>query len=248
MKQVVYVLLLLGFGLEYTSAQSVIYGRVKNEVGNPISDVNVFQKPFFNMSRTDNRGIFSYVVDSTLVDTIKFDRLGYIPFQLAITDTMTNPIHITLTIDEDDWRRVTNRHWSPQGGGLRFNADIVTEKFDAFESELGLENIETLNRMAGLFSMEILVKGRHLQTGFSFGYLETDNVEPDSININLRNSVVGLNLAYLLIDKPKFYLYPSFALKHYRYRLINSQFEEDLTLTQFVLLVWKRHLNFELKI
>jgi len=234
MKRIVYVILLLGILLESSQAQQVVFGRVKNENDNPLVDVNVFQQQYYNMSRTDSRGIFSYVVDSSLVDTLTFDRVGYAPFQIAITDTMTSPVHIELQVDEEEWRRVTNRHWSPQGGGLRFNADIITEKFDAFEKDLGRENIETLNRMAGIFSMELLMKGRYLQTGFSFGFIETDNVDPDSINIDLRNTLVGLSLSYLLIDQAKFYLYPNFSFKHYRYRLINSQFEDDLTLSQFV--------------
>ena len=234
MKQLIYVFLLLGFGLEYTAAQQVIYGRVKNEAGNPISDVNVFQKQYYNITRTDSRGIFSYVVDSTLVDTLTFDRPGYAGLKLPIRDTTMSPVHMVLQIDESEWRRGMTPHWSPQGGGLRFNTDIVREKFDAFENELGRENIETLNRMAGIFSMELLIKGRYLQTGFSFGYLETNNSQPDSINIDLRNSVVGLSLSYLLVDRPKFYLYPNFSLKHYRYRLLNSQAEEDQVLSQFI--------------
>ena len=147
MKQLVYVILLLGISLEYSSAQQILYGRVKNEAGYPVRDVNVFQKEFFNMSRTDSRGIFNYTVDSTLVDTLFFQRDGYVGAQLVISDTLSSPLHIAMITDEGGWEYRGQRHWSPQGGGWRFNAEILPRKYDVFQEELGLENIETLNRV-----------------------------------------------------------------------------------------------------
>ena len=239
MRRFHFVSVLLLIVASSVNAQQVIYGTILNSDSIPLFGVNIYQEAFYNSTRSNPEGKFRFVVDTTLKQQLIFEKEGYRIYSLDLSDSLQVPILISMEAEGIKYRP----HWSPRGWGMKFNIDVLTEDFSAFTSDLGVENVETLNRVAGIFNGELTIKGRHIRTGFLWGYIQTSNSDPDSINIELRNTVVGISFAHLLIDKNRFYLYPKFTFKNYRYRLLNGIAADEIPLTNFM-----KNKDFDLRI
>lgn len=242
----------------FLDAQELITGFVKNEDGNPITKARIVQvQDSTNQDTsaalylgaaysgyTDEFGAFHLVLDEQVERAIEIRAGGYLSKKINLIKLDENDAQWTLEIvlEEDEayaTRSMVNKNYREKkvrsGGSMTVNLDFINRDFDAFEPLLGKENVNFLNRSGVLISFGLSGTRKRLDYGMEFGFLWTENNNPDSINIELSNASFGLNVGYKLINNKSFVVMPQVAWKRYRYRLINSlEAENDQQLADFV--------------
>jgi hypothetical protein len=219
-------------------SQNILLGLVNNEQNRPIIGAKISQVPgdFEKIANTDKDGIFHLLLDKNEPNNIIVSALGYHSTQVDSIFQHQGVLLITLKENPNfiHSKYLERSYYKNRGSGLYGLIDIVDEDFSAFESALGKENVYTLNRMETTFNMELAFMHERWHYGLLGGFLFTSNRDPDSIDIELNNSVFGLNLGYRVIDHERFFLMPNASFKAYKYRLINSDLRDDDQLEPYI--------------
>lgn len=219
-------------------SQNVIVGIVQDEQSEPIMGASISQDrgDLRKIAYSDWDGAFHMILKNDGPNSILVSAPGYHAKTIDSVFQTKGTLLIQLKKNPNyvqpkylDRQRLKNR-----GAGIYGIIDIVDDDFDVFTTILGKENVSTLNRMSGTFNFELAFMRKRFHYGFIGGLLFTTNQDPDSIDIELNNSVFGLNLGYRIIDHKRFFFMPTVAFKWYKYRLINSDLRDDNQLSTFV--------------
>jgi hypothetical protein len=115
-----------------------------------------------------------------------------------------------------------------------FQIDMIENDFSQFSNPLGEYNINLMNKPYSIFSWELATSYNRLQAGLIYGLSNFEDNGHDSLDIELNTSQYGLSLGYKIIDNKRIILMSKIALKWYRYRLINSDKDREISLNKYI--------------
>lgn len=119
--------------------------------------------------------------------------------------------------------------------GAYFTAEYISDDFSDFKTELKSYNTDILNRSVSPLLFGITGNLNHYTLGLQFGSVTEDGNNHDSLKIKLNTTIYGVNLGYNLIDNRHWVVSPLISLKWYRYRLLNSPKNDQVSLTDYLL-------------
>ena len=118
------------------------------------------------------------------------------------------------------------------GGYLSFTIDILNPSFDSFESVLGKENVDNLNRLNVCGSGELAVWHKDLYFALNIG-----GHRYDTVNVNkggYKTFLLGTHFGYNIINSKRFLITPKIGIKWYRYRMTNYDGEKRIPMEQYI--------------
>lgn len=149
----------------------------------------------------------------------------------SFNDTIHKPIQVNSKLSEG----LNENGRKMKFGAIFFESlDIINVDFSDFESVLGSYNVENMNKAGSVFVTEIAGTYKRYYLGISFGYKGADYNKHDSLDIEFNTLQTGLHFGYNLIDSKRFLITPKVALKWNRYRLINSDNENEIPIEQYI--------------
>jgi len=123
---------------------------------------------------------------------------------------------------------------SPYGFGAYFQADVLPKDFNDFRDILKSYNVDLINMSRGSFIW--CLKGRYKGyiVGLKFGLGTQGNYNHDSLKIEFNTTIYGISFGYNIINNYYLTLSPFVDLKWYRYRLLNGNKENEISLTDYM--------------
>ncbi len=241
MRTIIFLTLLLGYSSLFAQ-DKIVTGRVFDENGVILNGVSVCQGSSFNCYFTDYLGIFHLLVDNKIDNSIVIKENGFKPFIINHIDTITTSLHIVLEKDEN-FNELDQLNFEANGEKYRrgdfhmflsLELAILELDYSEFENQLGDYNIELLERIDAIPVFELGFRFKRIYTGVEFGITYYEELDFDSLSMEITKTRWGLNLGYNLIDSRRFTVTPNFALKANRSRLINSAKDNKIELQEYI--------------
>ena len=219
--------------------QKTITGVVRDPYDEPLRGVSVCQGNLGNCILTDEDGVFRL----TLIDNIDYVLLisftGYQMVKINSIDTLQSTLYVNMEpyfVDSDNF--MDNLDPSEKGWGFTssFQIDGLKNDFSQFLEPLGDYNINFMNKTYAFTSFDFAATYNRYQAGLMYGTESeySEGIAGDSLDADLNSLLFGLSLGYKLIDSRRIVLMPGVALKWYRYRLINSDKDRKIPLSQYI--------------
>ncbi|WP_130093963.1 hypothetical protein [Brumimicrobium glaciale] len=120
--------------------------------------------------------------------------------------------------------------------GLSFTyfSDHFINDFSQFSNVLGEHNTNLMNELTLTHNWGLAATYKKYQVGLNYGNGSVKNNEYDSLNLSFNSNVLRLDLGYKLIDRKRVIVMPVFSLKMNRYKLINSEKDEDVSIEEYL--------------
>jgi hypothetical protein len=136
----------------------------------------------------------------------------------------------TAWLQNDSLRNRGNIHFI---FATSLQVDFQINDFSKFTSLLGDYNVELMNNSIASFDCELNGFLNNIMVGLNFGFQNNSNYDHDSLDLEFNNTNFGLHFGYKLLDSKHFILVPQISLEWGNYRLINSDNESKIPLSQY---------------
>ena len=235
---IVKTVLLIGFTLlaelNIFSQEMIISGNIIDENNEVMPGVSICSENRNYCCASDYYGNFRLVTDRK-TEKLFVSFVGYETIVIEQIDTISEPLTIVL---KESAMGIDSPINSPIGVGfgvmMGLRCDFINLSFDEFESILGKYNTDVLNRQIGTANFDIAFNYNRLHTGFGLGFSNNYHDDNDTLKIDLRNSQYALFFGYHLVNSRRWLLTPQFAVKWYRFRLINGAEDHKIPMEQYM--------------
>lgn len=234
-----FILLALLFLIPANSiAQETIIGFIVDEYGEPIPFVSVYQKNSQNSNLSSTDGSFHVSVEIQHSRKLIFTHSGYELLEYNLDESPTQPLRITLKkrIDRSRYNQspYNTIKPGPKQWHLSFYFDWMSFDFQAIENEVGIENIDFLNKQDLILGAELGFTNNRFYHGYTAGLFLNTNTQNDSIKKEVNKSLFGFQLGYKIIDSKVVVFSPNAGIRWYKYRLLNYDKESKIPFNQFL--------------
>ncbi len=228
------LLIVLMMAHSHLFAQSdIVFGRVFDEQGYPLSDVKVCQYIFFQCNYTDKDGAFHVLLDDRLERSLTLNLEGYETLTVPLDEYDGKPMILTMNYDQNQPHFSTvvvaekaelesEIVSSSVGYIVAFGFESLRRDFSEFTPVLNQYNIDVMNQGAGYLSFELGMEYKHIYGGLTFGFSSVSNDDEDSLSIEFNSTHYGLSLGYNVLETKRFIVTPMASLFINRFRLING--------------------------
>jgi len=230
-------------------SQEYISGKVVDINGEPISSAFIRLQSSRNeqdgqvsvSALSNTNGEFSILKLENIEMTMSVSFFGYETVTINDINTIFLPITITLIKSSTNFRELSpakpkrNNDFGSMGS---LQVDVLNHSFNNFESILGRENIDNLNKLGGIISFDYALWYRKFYFAFNHGHVSNNNVGLDSANTlkgDYRKLLLGAHFGYNIINSERFMITPKIGLKWYRYRMLNYDSERRIPMGQYVI-------------
>lgn len=217
--------------------QNKIAGIVVDRDSVPLAGVTVCQDKSENCTMTDSQGAFQLIIENIHANTLKFSFIGYKNVVINSIDTIKQDLAIQMLYDDFTDFEPINYSMNPKlrwGVNFSFQLDMIEKDFNMFSSYFGDDNIEFMNKLDVVKNWELSVSVQRYQAGLIYGWSYSGIYDNDSLDIEFNNSLYGLSMGYKLVDSKHIAFVPKFAVKWYRFRLINNDKDRKISLNQYM--------------
>ena len=226
---------------------NIITGRIFNEKNQPIFNVDICQKESKNCNFSDFDGVFHLLINENYEKSILVSYNGYKQIIINLIDTITKPLIIKMEVDI--FYKAPNHYGTPNYKIIyhepsfrnnrfmfiaSFQADMIRNDFGMYKSILGSYNTDLMNGSGVVANFEIAGTYKRCYVGFNIGFSQSNDNNHDSLNIEFNTTQYGLHFGYNIINSKRILLTPEFAVKWYRYKLINNDKDRQIPLQQYI--------------
>jgi hypothetical protein len=237
-KNIIIVLIIILFKLNAFSQTHIITGKIKNPDYYTFDNVTICQgNKSINCNYIDKYGVFHIVIDPWLEKTLIIKCPELKTIIINSIDTIVYPLNIIMEKDpyyKEPDQTIRIREKNDFIFIMSIQTDIIFNDFSAFKTSLGSHNTDMLEKTGATINWELAGSYKKYFAGFNIGILYNTNSKDDSLNICLNSTHYGLQFGYCLIDSKRIWFTPEFALKWYKYRLTNSNNENQIPLNQYL--------------
>lgn len=227
------LLIVLMVAHSHLFAQSdIVFGRVFDEQGHPLSDVKVCQYIFFQCNYSDKDGAFHVLLDDCLEKSLTLNLEGFETLTVTLDDYDGKSLILTMIYDQNQSRfsnvgtekeeLVPELQKPSVGYIMAFGVESLGRNFSAFTPLLGQYNIDVMNQPAGYLYLGLGLDYKHIYGGLTYGFSTLINNDHDSLNIKFNSSHFGLNLGYTIFETKRFMVTPVASIFFNHFRLING--------------------------
>ena len=221
------------------SAQRYITGKVVEINGEPLPGASIRLDNSNNYQISDLNGEFRFSIGKHTYMSVHF--IGYESVTIESIDTISQPI--TIVMKESPYSfgyPPPNRKdytVSDFGFIMSLQFDILPASFNHFESILGMENVDNLNKLNGNGGLELACWYKGFHYALYFGGTDITNVELDSGNAgkgDYRTFMLDSHFGYNIINSKNFLITPKVGIKWYRHRMTNYDNERRISMEQYI--------------
>lgn len=117
---------------------------------------------------------------------------------------------------------------------MSFGYQTMQENYDEFTTELGADNVELLNRVRNLYTIEFGSAIDRYFISYKIGFNYKSNKDLDSVLLKNNNVLVGLNFGYDLVNSTRFSVVPSLVVNYQNVGLRNANKQEEIPLSSYM--------------
>lgn len=227
--------ILLGFFAVIHSSvfsQEYIFGKVIDINGEPLPGVSIWMGKPKDYQASDINGEFFILKPTKSGLSMSISFVGYETVKIENIDTVYYPI--TITMEESPVLiGQPSRYYFGFVGSMQ--ADVLDRSFTNFESVLGKENVDNLNKLAWCSSFECAVWYRKLYFAVNIGGYNY-SVDINSVNAGkggYKTFLLGTHFGYNIINSKGFLITPKIGLKWYKDRMSNYDNENRIPIEKY---------------
>jgi len=213
-------------------SQEYISGKVVEENGEPLHGAIICLGNSRNCQVSDENGEFRILKPNIKGMTMSITCMGYEPVKIENIDTISYPIIITM-----EGSLISLIEYPPYSFAVSLQVDVLNHSFNNFESILGRENIDNLNKLGGIISFDYALWYRKFYFAFNFGGSEINSLELDSVDAvkgDYKIFLLGTHFGYNIVNSRSFIFTPKIGVKWYRYRMLNYDSERRIPMGQYI--------------
>ena len=241
MKSFIIGLLLLSQNL-LLAQEKIIVGKITDSNGEALFGVSICQEKTDNCSYTDFKGLFHLSIDPKKSEKIVIESPGYKSLTISGLDSISHLLNVRM-VEEPAFSKKQIYQKNPKVfpnqiyrfGLIAFlQVDFLFNDFEDFRPLLEDYNVDLMNKISGIFSMELAGTYKGYYAGFNIGWAENSGTVNDSLEIEFNTTQYGLHFGYNLIDSRRFLFTPKVAVKWNRYRLLNYDKEDKIPIEKYL--------------
>ncbi len=237
MKRLTIIIILLASVLRLTAQGLAVTGTIVDQRGVSITGVTVCQKNTSNCTVADRYGMFHIVLDSGKEMQLHVECLGFNPVEIALNETTSYPLKITLIpaylsndVYTDDY---SSENTSRASMRWTVNTDALTTDFTQFSSSIGSYNTDIMDKFRTI-GPELGVSFSRIYAGIGLGFGYGRKHQYDSLVLDLNNTAYYLNFGYDVIKVTRVRLTPLLSVRWLRSRLLNYDNEKKIPLSKYL--------------
>jgi hypothetical protein len=237
MKRIIIIILLLAGALRLSAQGTSVSGTIIDQRGVTIVGVTVCQKNTSNCTVADRNGMFYLVLEPDKEMRLRVECLGFNPVEIALNETTTYPLKITLVpmyLSNDIYAADYNSE-NTTGAAMRWtvNIDALSTDFSQFSSSIGSYNTDIMDKFR-VIGPELGVSFSRIYAGIGMGFGLSRKQEYDSLVLDMNNTAYYLNFGYDVIKATRLRLTPLLSVRWLRSRLLNYANEKKIPLSQYL--------------
>jgi hypothetical protein len=237
MKRITIIILLLAGALRLSAQGTSVSGTIIDQRGVSITGVTVCQKNTSNCTVADRNGMFHLILEADKEMKLHVECLGFNPVEIALNETTTYPLKITLVpmyLSNDVYADDYNSGNTPRAA-MRWtvNTDALSTDFSQFSPSIGSFNTDIMDKLR-IIGPEMGVSFSRIYAGIGLGFGYGRKHESDSLVLDLNNTSYYLNLGYDVIKSSRVRLTPLLSVRWLRSRLLNYDNEKKIPLSQYL--------------
>ena len=220
-------------------AQRYITGKVVEINGEPLPGASIRLENSKNYQISDINGDFRFSIDKQTY--IAIHCIGYESVKIENIDTIIHPI--TIIMKESPYPfgypPPNRKDYRVNDFGFiaAFQIDILSTSFNHFESILGKENVDNLNKLNMNGGLELSCWYRGFHYALNYGGMDMTNVELDSVDAgkgDYKIFMLGSHFGYNIINSKRFLITPKIGIKWYRNKMTNYDIERRIPMEQYI--------------
>ncbi len=237
MKRIAIVILLLAGTLRLSAQGTTVSGTIIDQRGVSITGVTVCQKNTSNCTVADRNGMFYLDLEPDKEMRLRVECLGFNPVEIALNETTTYPLKITLVpmyLSNDIYADEYNSENTPRAT-MRWtvNIDALATDFSQFSPSIGSYNTDIMDKFRTI-GPELGVSFSRIYAGAGLGFGLGRKQEFDSLVLDMNNTAYYLNFGYDVIKATRVRLTPLLSVRWLRSRLLNYPNEKKIPLSQYL--------------
>jgi len=237
MKRITLIIILLAGTLSLRAQKPVVSGTIVDQRGVSITGVTVCQKSTSNCAVADRNGMFYLDLEPEKEMRLRVECLGFNPVEIALDETTTYPLKITLVpmylpgdIYSDDYSSdqtpLATMRWT-------VNIDALATDFSQFSSSIGSYNTDIMDKFR-VIGPELGVSFSKMYIGIGLGFGYGRKHDYDSLVLDQNNTAYCINFGYDVIKAERVRLTPLISVRWLRSKLINYANEDKIPLSQYL--------------
>src|SRR5665647_68268 len=225
MKRITIITLLLAATFRLSAQGTSVSGTIIDQRGVSITGVTVCQKNTSSCTVADRNGMFHLVLEADKEMKLRVECLGFNPVEIALNETTTYPLKITLIpmyLSDDMYIDDYNSENTPRAA-MRWtvNIDALSTDFSQFSPSIGSYNTDIMDKFR-VIGPELGVSFSRIYIGIGLGFGYGRKHEYDSLVLDQNNTTYYLNFGYDVIKSSRVRLTPLLSLRWLRSRLLLS--------------------------